>query len=66
MRKKYYRASYTFWRIVGGVAIRTFHASQTLSHRAYLKGGKTGRRAKRPLTAIYKFVQRLRAQIVKR
>ncbi len=51
--KKFYRVSYLFWRAVGSVAIFVFHASQTEAHRAYVKGGKSGRRAKRPLTAVY-------------
>lgn len=53
-----------FWRIIGSIAIRVFHASQTMAHRAYVKGGRHGRRRqeRKPLTAIWKWWQSVKAQ----
>lgn len=58
--KLWYRFSYRFWRAVGALAYGLFHNSQAFAHTAYVRGGKTGRRAKRPLTAIYKWVKRFK------
>lgn len=52
----WYRFWYLFWRAVGAVAIRLFHNSQQWSHNSYVKGGKRGRRAKRPLSAVWRWV----------
>jgi hypothetical protein len=54
---------YAFWRAVGSIAFGLFHTSQTMAHKSYLKGGKRGRRARRPLTAIYRFVQSVKAKV---
>lgn len=58
--KLWYRFWYRFWRAVGSVAYGLFHTSQAFAHTAYLRGGKSGRRAKRPLTAIYNWAKRFK------
>ena len=61
--KKFHRMSYLFWRAVGAGAYGLFHTSQALAHRSYLKGGKSGRRAKRPLTAIWLWSKEVKSWI---
>lgn len=61
--KKFYRFSYLFWRAVGSVAYGLFHTSQTMAHRSYVRGGKSGRRAKRPLTAIWAWAREVKSWI---
>lgn len=65
MSAGWHRFWYNFWRAVGSVAISVFHTSQTMAHKSYLKGGKRGRRAKRPLTAVYKFAVKVRASFAR-
>jgi hypothetical protein len=52
------------WRVIGSVAYRTFHTTQTLAHKSYVKGGRHGRRRqeRKPLTAIWKWWQNVKAQ----
>lgn len=61
MKKSWHKFCYKFWRAVGATAYRIFHLAQWASHKAYLSAGRPKRVPKRPLTAIYKFVQRVRA-----
>ena len=65
MSAGWYRFWYNFWRAVGAIAIGVFHASQTNAHKAYLKGGKRGRRARRPLTAVYNLAVKVRASFAR-
>jgi hypothetical protein len=62
--KKFYRASYNFWRAVGATAYGVYHLSQSLAHKSYLKGGKSGRRAKRPLTAFWAWARGVKSWII--
>lgn len=65
MRTVWYRFWYNFWRSVGASAFLLFHTSQAMAHKAYLKGGKRGRRARRPLTAVYRFAQKVRGSFAR-
>ena len=51
----WYRFWYLFWRAVGSVAFTLYHNSAQWSHNAYVQGGKRGRRAKRPMTSVYRW-----------
>lgn len=61
---KFYRFVYEFWRVVGSVALSVFHASQSLGHSAYVRGGRHGRRrqARKPLTAVWKWWNSVKAK----
>lgn len=61
---RYHRFMEKLWRVIGSVAYRTFHTTQTLAHKSYVKGGRHGRRRqeRKPLTAIWKWWQNVKAQ----
>jgi hypothetical protein len=65
MSAGWYRFWYNFWRAVGAIALSAFHTSQSMAHKSYVKGGKRGRRAKRPLTAVYNLVRKVRASFAR-
>lgn len=65
MKTVWYRFWYRFWRAVGSSAFLLFHTSQTMAHKAYVAGGKRGRRARRPLTAVYRFFQKVRGSFAR-
>jgi hypothetical protein len=52
----WYRFVYALAKLVGAVAYGIFHRSQSVAHTAYLAGGRWGRRERKPLTAIWRWV----------
>lgn len=52
---RWYRFWYLVFRRLSYVAYNFSHVAGGLSHACYVRGGKRGRRAKRPLTAVYRW-----------